>query len=321
MRLLGRGRGAAALTMALLISCTSCSRGGVGSEGNGDSSDKAGVIATDSREAAFLQRVKSFSAPGWAPWPNDAVLLEQGHEICSKLRTPGLIPEAVVFMFDPIPANLNNDEQADWQIKAAQVTLCNKPPAVPAQSGSAANSAPAGSPQPTYDASGDTQLVGPSCTTISQQYPPGSSSSLEGLASLRLSDAIATSPYLSFLAAAVSGKFNPQVNFLSALDAGQLTLFAPSDSAFEKIDKQTIDRLKNDAELLKAILTYHLVSGREAPDRIVGLHKTVQGGELKVSRSGDSLMVNAANLLCGGITTANSMIYVIDTVLLPPANR
>jgi hypothetical protein len=80
--------------------------------------------AITASEGAYLDTVKGRSGPDWAPWPSDGVLIEQGHEICELLRTPGLMPQAVVFMFDPIPANMRNSVQANWQVRSAQLTIC-----------------------------------------------------------------------------------------------------------------------------------------------------------------------------------------------------
>lgn len=62
-----------------------------------------------------------------------------------------------------------------------------------------------------------------------------------------------------------------------------------------------------------------MVPGQIAPDAIVGTHTTVQSEDLEVTGSGDDLMVNGANVLCGGVQTANATVYLIDTVLMPPS--
>jgi len=67
-------------------------------------------------------------------------------------------------------------------------------------------------------------------------------------------------------------------------------------------------------------LTYHVVAGQAGPDQVVGTHTTVQGAQLTVTGSGDDLMVNNANVVCGGIQTANATVYLIDSVLLPPSH-
>ncbi|HEX7301801.1 fasciclin domain-containing protein, partial [Lentzea sp.] len=65
------------------------------------------------------------------------------------------------------------------------------------------------------------------------------------------------------------------------------------------------------------ILTYHVVPGQISPDKIVGDQKTVETGTVKVSGTKDALKVNDANVICGGVHTANATVYLIDTVLLP----
>ena len=74
------------------------------------------------------------------------------------------------------------------------------------------------------------------------------------------------------------------------------------------------------ADQLSSILTYHVVPGQITPDELAGTTQaTVQGAEVEVSGEGDSLMVNGANVICGGVQTANATVYLIDTVLLPEA--
>ena len=168
------------------------------------------------------------------------------------------------------------------------------------------------------NAAADTHLVGPGCAAYAQQVPAGPGSVGE-LAKVPVAVAAANSPVLTTLAAALSGGLNPQVNLVDTLNSGQFTVFAPTDDAFAKLDPATIDKLKADSALLTSILTYHVVAGQAGPDQVVGTHKTVQGADLTVSGHGDNLMVNNANVVCGGIATTNATVYLIDTVLLPPA--
>lgn len=167
-------------------------------------------------------------------------------------------------------------------------------------------------------ASADMHLVGPGCSGYAQQVPTGPGSVGE-LAKVPVATAAANSPVLTTLAAALSGGLNPQVNLVNTLNGGQFTVFAPTNDAFAKIDAATLDKLKTDANLLSSILTYHVVAGQAGPDQVVGTHKTVNGADLTVSGSGDHLMVNNANVVCGGIKTTNATVYLIDSVLLPPA--
>ncbi len=73
------------------------------------------------------------------------------------------------------------------------------------------------------------------------------------------------------------------------------------------------------ADTLSSILTYHVVEGQLAPADVVGSQETVQGEMVEVTGSGDNLKVNDANVICGGVQTANATVYLIDSVLSPPA--
>lgn len=168
-------------------------------------------------------------------------------------------------------------------------------------------------------AAADMHLVGPGCAAYAQQVPTGPGSVGE-LAKVPVATAAANSPVLTTLAAALSGGLNPQVNLVDTLNGGQFTVFAPTNDAFAKLDAATIDKLKTDSTLLSSILTYHVVPGQAGPDQVVGSHKTVNGATVTVSGGGDHLMVNNANVVCGGIATTNATVYLIDTVLLPPAS-
>ena len=130
--------------------------------------------------------------------------------------------------------------------------------------------------------------------------------------------AASNNPLLTTLTAAVSGKLNSNVNLVDTLNGGQFTLFAPVDDAFAKLPPATIESLKTDSSGLTNILTYHVVPGRLNPQND-GMHKTVQGADLTVTGSGNSLRVNNASVACGGVQTANATVYLIDTVLTPPA--
>ena len=170
----------------------------------------------------------------------------------------------------------------------------------------------------TPTAAADTHLVGPGCAAYAEQVPTGPGS-VAGMAGSPVTVAASNSPVLTTLAAAVSGGLNPQVNLVDTLNGGHFTVFAPTDDAFAKIDAATLDKLKTDAGLLTSILTYHVVPGQAGPDQVVGTHTTVNGANLTVSGGGDHLQVNDANVVCGGIQTANATVYRIDSVLLPPS--
>jgi uncharacterized surface protein with fasciclin (FAS1) repeats len=161
-------------------------------------------------------------------------------------------------------------------------------------------------------------LVGSSCATYAKEVPTGPGS-VAGMAMDPVAVAASNNPMLTTLTAAVSGQLNPNVNLVDTLNGGEFTVFAPTDAAFKKIDPATIDTLKVDAPLLTDILTYHVIPGRLSPAQVVGTHKTVEGGDVTVTGSGPDLKINSAGLVCGGVQTANATVYMVDTVLMPPA--
>jgi len=83
---------------------------------------------------------------------------------------------------------------------------------------------------------------------------------------------------------------------------------------------KNVQPLKTDSPTLTNILTYHVVPGQLSPAQIDGTHPTVQGASVTVTGSGNNLKVNNASVICGGIHTANATVYLIDTVLMPPAS-
>jgi len=167
---------------------------------------------------------------------------------------------------------------------------------------------------PAMDPAAD--LVGPGCAGYAEQVPDGAGS-VAGMAQDPVAVAASNNPLLKTLVQAVSGKLNPKVNLVDTLNGGEFTVFAPVDAAFAKIPPATIDTLRTDSALLTKILTYHVVPGQLAPDQVVGQQATVEKGMVDVTGSGDNLKVNDANVICGGVHTANATVYLIDSVLMP----
>ncbi len=163
-------------------------------------------------------------------------------------------------------------------------------------------------------------LVGPGCAAYAKAVPSGDGS-ITGMSQLPVTDAAAGNPLLKTLVKAVSGKLNPKVDLVSTLNGGEFTVFAPVDDAFAKLPAKTVTALSKPAgaDTLKTVLTYHVVSGQIAPDKIAGKQTTVQGSDVTVTGSGDDLKVNGANVICGGVHTANATVYLIDSVLMPPS--
>ena len=164
-----------------------------------------------------------------------------------------------------------------------------------------------------------TAMVGPGCAAYAKANPSGAGS-IDGMAAAPGATAASGNPLLTTLVAAVSGKLNPKVDLVSTLNGGEFTVFAPVDTAFAKIPAATVNTLKTNDALLTKILTYHVVAGQLDPSTVVGTHATVEKQDVTVTGSGDSLKVNGANVICGGVRTANATVYLIDSVLMPPAS-
>jgi len=103
--------------------------------------------------------------------------------------------------------------------------------------------------------------------------------------------------------------------------AGPFTVFAPTDEAFAKLPKGTVESLlkpENKAKL-QAILTYHVVAGKVSAADVVKLTgaKTVQGQQIDIKVADGKVMVDGANVAKTDIETSNGVIHVIDSVILP----
>jgi uncharacterized surface protein with fasciclin (FAS1) repeats len=100
---------------------------------------------------------------------------------------------------------------------------------------------------------------------------------------------------------------------------GPFTVFAPTNEAFAKLPKGTVESLlkpENKAKLVK-ILTYHVVSGKVmAKDVKAGKVKTVEGSKMTISTEG-GVMVDKAKVTATDITAKNGVIHVIDSVIMP----
>ncbi|WP_407320445.1 fasciclin domain-containing protein [Isoptericola halotolerans] len=159
-------------------------------------------------------------------------------------------------------------------------------------------------------------LVGAGCEAYAEEVPEGDGS-ITGMSTDPVAVAASNNPMLTTLTSAVSGELNPDVDLVDTLNGDEFTVFAPVDDAFAAVDAETIDTLSTDADLLTTVLTYHVVPGQILPEDISGELETVQGETVEVTGSGDELMVNDANVICGGVMTQNATVYLVDSVLMP----
>jgi uncharacterized surface protein with fasciclin (FAS1) repeats len=130
-----------------------------------------------------------------------------------------------------------------------------------------------------------------------------------------IADTVARTPQLSTL--------NRLINDAGLADTlrgtGPFTAFAPTDEAFKSVPAKTLADLGGDKELLKAVLTYHVVPGRLTAAQVRnGTAKTVNGAELALAKSGDTVTVEDAVVTQADIAASNGVVHVIDRVLVPP---
>jgi uncharacterized surface protein with fasciclin (FAS1) repeats len=130
--------------------------------------------------------------------------------------------------------------------------------------------------------------------------------------------------------AAANGSFNTLVAAAQAaglVDAlkgdGPLTVFAPTDDAFSALPEGTVDSLlkPENKDQLKAILLYHVVSGKVMSNALKGTINadTLEGNTIKIVASTSGVTVNGANVVAADVAASNGVFHVIDTVLMPPA--
>ena len=103
---------------------------------------------------------------------------------------------------------------------------------------------------------------------------------------------------------------------------GPFTVLAPTDEAFKKLPKGTVETLLKPENLktLQAILTYHVIPGSVMAADVVKLKsaKTVQGDTVAIKVTDSGVMINGAKVVTTDIKCSNGVIHVIDSVIMPP---
>ena len=125
-----------------------------------------------------------------------------------------------------------------------------------------------------------------------------------------------------------AGSFNTLVAAVQAADLvdtlkgeGPFTVFAPTDDAFAKLPAGTVEDLlkPENKDKLKAVLTYHVVSGKYMAKDVATMKMadTVNGQSVLISMDAGNVMVDNAKVVQADIECSNGVIHVIDTVILP----
>lgn len=97
------------------------------------------------------------------------------------------------------------------------------------------------------------------------------------------------------------------------------TVFAPTNDAFAKVPKETLDTLLGNKELLTKVLTYHVVKGAITSPSVVRQKNgllTLQGEKIQVT-VGSDVLLDEAKLLQADVRACNGVVHVIDSVLVP----
>lgn len=185
--------------------------------------------------------------------------------------------------------------------------------------------APAAAPAPAAPAAAAPMAPAPSMAPMSagENFGAGCAAvptdasnpgSFDAMAKVPVATAASGNPVLSTLVTAVK-----KANLVDALNSAQgITVFAPANSAFEKIPSDKLNAVLADDATLKKVLTYHVVPGRLTPEQLGGTHKTLEGADLTIAGSGTDFTVNGNSaVVCGNVQTENATVYIVDTVLMP----
>jgi uncharacterized surface protein with fasciclin (FAS1) repeats len=127
--------------------------------------------------------------------------------------------------------------------------------------------------------------------------------------------------------AAASGQFDTLAMLLSKAGLvktlnhkGPFTVFAPTDAAFAKVPKATVNALLADKAKLRAVLLYHVVAGKVTAAQVVKLSsaETASGKSVRVRVAGSNVYVNRSKVTKADVMASNGVIHVVDRVLIPP---
>ncbi|OCC14079.1 fasciclin domain-containing protein [Streptomyces sp. PTY087I2] len=166
---------------------------------------------------------------------------------------------------------------------------------------------------PQAQAAAPADPYGPACASV----PKEGAGSLEGMAKDPVATAASNNPELSTLVDAVK-----KADLVDTLNnAENITVFAPTNAAFEKIPQADLEALLNDKDQLTKVLTYHVVGEKVTTQQMEdGTFKTLEGSDLTTKGSGTAFTVNdSSKIVCGDVPTANATVNLVDTVLMPPS--
>jgi uncharacterized surface protein with fasciclin (FAS1) repeats len=126
--------------------------------------------------------------------------------------------------------------------------------------------------------------------------------------------------------AVAAGKFNTLASLLKKAGLvktlkgkGPYTVFAPTDAAFAKVPKATLDALRKDKAKLRSVLLYHVAGRKLTAAKIVKRRsvKTLNGQRVRIRVRGKTVRVGGARVTTADVRASNGVIHVINKVLIP----
>jgi uncharacterized surface protein with fasciclin (FAS1) repeats len=132
--------------------------------------------------------------------------------------------------------------------------------------------------------------------------------------------ALGTPPSIAATLASTLSRLVQQAGLTDALNGeGPLTVFAPSNEAFQSVPAKTLEALGRDPAGLKALLSYHVVPARLPAAAITnGKVTSLEGSALTTSRAGEFVTIEEALVTRADIAARNGTIHIVDRVLVPP---
>ncbi|RPK55149.1 Immunogenic protein MPT70 precursor [Streptomyces sp. ADI96-02] len=167
---------------------------------------------------------------------------------------------------------------------------------------------------PQAQAQAPAEPFGPACSSV----PKTGSGSLDVMAKAPVATAAAGNPQLSTLVAALK-----KAGLVDTLNNKEnITVFAPTNAAFNKIPKADLTALLANKAQLTKVLTYHVVGKKITTAQLLnGSFTTLEGQKLTTKGSGSTYTVNGTSkIVCGNVQTANATVELVDTVLMPPSS-
>jgi uncharacterized surface protein with fasciclin (FAS1) repeats len=100
---------------------------------------------------------------------------------------------------------------------------------------------------------------------------------------------------------------------------GPYTVFAPTDAAFAKVPKATLDALGQDKAKLRSVLLYHVNGRKLTAAKLVKRRsiKTLNGQRVRIRVRGETVRVGGARVTTADVRASNGVIHVINKVLIP----